>query len=236
MSDIPLTEELDFHQSMNIGIGLDYVSTAPLSVGVVGEPMPFILTGGQDTLFTSTHIQSESDFQKITQFSAGVEARYFVFSASAKVEFMKSVHVHEYSNFVAIHQRTINAPIHLNNPRLSDEARHLLQQRNLSRFHERFGHVFVSTVITGGEYYAVFEFRARNSAEMESVRTSIQGGIDAGLFGAKVTVDSLDAWIRSIATKETRITSWTRAGKGLEEPQTIEEAFARARAMPEIAS
>ncbi|MBD2024983.1 hypothetical protein [Leptolyngbya sp. FACHB-711] len=235
MPGIPLTENYEFHPSMDLGIGLDYVTSAPLSVGVVGEAVPLEVAPGQDSFLTASHIKSETDFNQITKFSAGVEARYFIFSASAKVEFTKSVNIHEYSNFVAIYQRTINAPTRLNNPQLTDEARHLLEQRNLSRFHERFGHVFVSTIITGGEYTAVFEFRARNSAEMESTKTSIRAGADAGVFAANVTLDSFQGWMRSIATNEMRVTSWTRGGNRREEPQTVEQAFQRAREMPIIA-
>lgn len=211
-----------FRPGMFIGQGIDGVS-GELKGACVDHPPPAAVAGGQTVSLSIERIDSSNELRK--QLSLEVEAS-FTGVGGGKLDFKQKSEFSRFFKYVIASVEVDNSQtiLTLNQTRLSDSARALLEAGDLDRFTERCGTAFLFSVNTGGEFLALYRFVTRSNSEEEALETELSGGM--GGFEASAAFKSK---LESLAkTASFDINIFRDGDVGATEPQSPEEIIAYA--------
>jgi hypothetical protein len=191
---------------MRVGFGYDLVSgTASSDPAVRGTVSSIPGAGGQEVV---SHLLRVSDLESLHEaLGVNVDAggSYFGASADVKVGFAKECSISSYSLHVLIGVTVVDAFENFDAPVLVDEAADLIRLNNNTRFHERFGDVFIDGLRKGGEYFAVFEISSIDQATREDIAVKVEAAYNNPLLAAHLDVDVDHSKSTSSAQTEVRI-------------------------------
>jgi len=68
-----------------------------------------------------------------------------------------------------------NSTISLTKYELTDEAKKLVDMNNWFDFYKRYGNSFINQIITGGEFYALYQFKCESAEDKKELELSLSG-------------------------------------------------------------
>lgn len=195
-------------------LGVGYNTYSGETRGIALKPagiceQPF--EGGQDVEFAIREIEQRDSLRQHLGLSAS--ASYSgLFSVDAKASWSNDVIIDQRSLYVLILVRVTNAAMLLDRYELSEPAQAMLagRPRDWQAFYRRYGDAFIHSLVSGGEFYALYEFKTASREDKTKIRASIKGGF--GGFTSKAKFEESLQQIHS--TTEISVTSFVRGGKG----------------------
>lgn len=153
------TRIVPFTDGMKIGLGYNRLTGDRLPTPAVqGLSISSLQgAGGQQVTIDCTTIQDVETLHKSLGISVDAGGSYIGFSGSAKVDYANSCDFSSFSTYVVIRVSVRNATETIDSPTFSPDANELLVNNNPDRFRQRFGDTFISGVLKGGEYFAIYQ-------------------------------------------------------------------------------
>lgn len=220
---IPYADDMDLGRGYNVLAGDALPSTA-----VLGSLTSVIEAGGQRVESEIRRVDSSEQLNRAMGVSVEAGGSYSGFSANAKVEYSESSSINSYSTYLLVKVLVKSKTITLKDPVLTDDAAELIRNNNPTRFRERFGDVFQSGLIRGGELYAVLEISGYDATERESTAVDIEASFNGVIASAtlQTKISASKAASRSQLNVTTRV---FRNGSTSQIPYTVEEILAAAK-------
>lgn len=174
------SETYNFRPEMALGRGIDGTSGALRGTCVEFDDAT-VSAGGQIATFGIQRLTNSEEFRN--ELSLDVSASYSSF-ASGRLEFKQQQEFNRFSEYALATARVENSAESLDQAsiRLTAHDEQLLQDGRADRFIERCGTHFLSTIVTGGEFFALFEFSTETSTELEDIRAKAKANY--GVFEA----------------------------------------------------
>ncbi|SDM69549.1 hypothetical protein SAMN05660642_03070 [Geodermatophilus siccatus] len=145
-------------QTYNLGLEFsDPIAEAP------GQRSQYYL----ETL-TSTH-----DLMRSLNISASASLGVGAFSVSAEFELSKNTEMSSYYTYALVRVQVLNPPLVIRNPRLTQEARQLLEQRGWREFAAAYGWEYITGKVTGGAFYGLIECQTTTVQQQQSIRAQL---------------------------------------------------------------
>ena len=169
---------------LELGTGFDTLRYEPCGRAVeekLKDSAP--VDGGQKTLYKLSIIEDERHFRETLSISASASFKGLMANASARMSLFHSLKIDTYSLYVLASVSVINATVGLRQPGLREDARkewtstRERSQRKL--FVKTFGDVYVNSITSGGELFALFEFSCSSLEEKSDLAISLSGGMGA---------------------------------------------------------
>jgi hypothetical protein len=169
---------------LKLGTGFDTLRYEPCGTAVeekadsVTDPEK-----GQKTLYKLLIIEDERHFRETLSISASASFKGITGNASARMSLFRSVKIDTYSLYVLASVSVLNSTVGLQRPGLIETAREEWtrtrprSQRNL--FVTIFGDVFVTSITSGGELFALFELSCSSFEEKQSLAIQVSGSMGA---------------------------------------------------------
>jgi hypothetical protein len=145
--------------------------------------------GGQQVTSSITTITDVETLHKTLGVSVDAGGSYMGFSASAKTDYLNSCDFSSFSTYAIVQISIKNATETIDSPVFSQDANELLAVNNQERFRERFGDSFISGIIQGGEYFAIYQITGSDQSERESVGVKVSAAFKAPLSPASASLD-----------------------------------------------
>ena len=158
---------------------------------------PPLETQSQSVHLFMKRIDSLEELTQSLNISVEAEGRYGLVSGSARFDYTKSSKMTEYNVYFLIKVTVTNGFQRMRDVTLKDGARALLEHGDFSRFREANGDCFVLGMQTGGELFALLEFKTRSEAEKESVAMGLQLSFNALISSASLSVAISEQMARS---------------------------------------
>lgn len=180
-----------FTKGMKFGLGYDRLSGAVRpSPAVEGPSISSVQGGGgQDVKSSLTKITDVEALHKTLGVSVDAGGSYMGFSASAKTDYLNKCDFSSFSTYVVVQVSVENAIETIDSPVFTPDANQLLVLDNPKRFHERFGDSFISGIVRGGEYFAIYQISGTDQIERESVGVKVSAAFKAPLSPAGASLD-----------------------------------------------
>jgi hypothetical protein len=126
-------------------------------------------------------IESAQTLREAIGVSASAAFSGFGVKASGKAAWARQQTSNDYSVYLLIAVKVSNSTLTLSRFKLNQEALALANAADnpMEGFFLKYGDRFVSEYVTGGEFYALFEFHTHSASHRESVATSVRasGGL-----------------------------------------------------------
>lgn len=137
--------------------------------------------GGQSVTYSMQMIESAQKLREAIGVSVAAAFSGFGVKASGKAAWARQQTTNDYSVYLLVAVKVSNSTLTLSRFRLNAEALALVQSPvdPMAGFFLKYGDRFVSEYITGGEFYALFEFHTHSASHRESMATSVSasGGL-----------------------------------------------------------
>ena len=189
-------QEHSFRAGMELGRGVDTLSGDVRGVCVTRTP-PSDVQGGQRVKLTIERIESKEELRKAMDLNAQASLSGV---GDAKVDYFKSREFNRYSFYLLVSASVRNSQqvMDAGSVALTEEAEILLGAGQIERFRERCGDVFLNGQISGGEYFAIYEFKTSSSNEREKLDSEVKGSY--GVFSASAAFKNSLERISEMAT------------------------------------
>ena len=220
-------QERFFSPGMDIGVGVNLLTGEALVTAVTGTPVPPDASG-QTVESRLVRIDDISSLQKSLGIDVSANGSYMGFSASAKVDYSDSCSFNEHSIYLLISIKVTNALVRIDNPVLTAEANELLAAKNVDRFRERFGDVFVAGLHTGGEYFAVFQITGTDESEKERLAVQVNAAFTTIGAGASVSASINSAKESSHTHLDLKVFTFQNGGSDTTQNQNVDQIMAKA--------
>ena len=200
-----------------IGEGVSANTLERVGTGVVAESEgEDALAGGQTAEFKFRMVTSQSSLEEELKIGVGVDARYGLFSGSARFDFAKSSSVDSKSTYILATCTVKNALRAGANFQPTDAAKQLIDAADKDGFHGAFGTRFVQALRTGGELLVLVritsskvEHQSRIAAKLHAAYQGLAASAD---FKASFDLAKSD----TSSHTEVDITSAQVGGQGLD--------------------
>lgn len=157
--------------------------------------------GGQLKTYSMRSITSARELRESMGVAAAAAFSFLNVGVSTKAEWARSRDVSAHSVYLLIRVTVENVKQTLRRFELGDDARALVAERPFDpkAFHRRCGDRFVSEHLTGGEFFALYEFRTRSSEERNRVKVEVaaaggtwdaSGGFEHAMKNLQVDTES----------------------------------------------
>lgn len=221
-------------------IGQGYNSQTQEKVGT-----PLIVDGaGEDPLADGQRV--DNSFELVTTqeslmtalgIDVSLDARYGLFSGGAKMSFAENDAVNSFSSYLVARCLVQNATRYGQGFSLTPEAKVLLDAQRLADFQTAYGDMFVRSLKTGGEFYAIVRVTSTSSQDQQSVSASLQAEYNGLAASGSFSSAFKDSTERTHG--ETSVTVWISqaGGQGDQASYTGQEAaqvIARMKEFPGI--
>jgi hypothetical protein len=180
-------------------------------------------------------IENSYELAQSLDVSASVSVFHLSFGGSAKARYLSTQQINSFSLYLLVSVQVSNPDMVISRPRLTDEARRLLESRGWDAFEQSYGPEYMSGVSTGGYYYGLIHIQTRSQEEREEtrVRISASGGWGTGSASGNA---SLNQTLREITrNREIRVTVLQSGGSGDPLEMTMDDMITQALAFPGIA-
>lgn len=206
----------------------------PLIVEKSGEDP---LTDGQKVDNSFELVTTQESLMTALGIDVSVDARYGLFSGGAKMSFAENHAVNSFSSYLVARCLVQNATRYGQGFRLTPEAKALLDSQRLADFQTAYGDMFVRSLKTGGEFYAIVRVTSTSSQDQQSVSASLQAEYNGLAASGSFSAAFKDSTERTHG--ETSVTVWTSqaGGQGDQASYTGQEAaqvIARMKEFPGI--
>lgn len=180
-----------FTDGMKIGLGYNRLTGDSLPTPAVqGTSMTSVQDAhGQEVTANCTITEDVENLYKSLGISVDAGGSYMGFSGSAKVNYLNSCDFSSFSTYVIVRVSVKNPTKTIDSPTFSPDADELLVNNNPERFRQRFGDSFISGVLTGGEYFAIYQVTGSDQKEKESMASKINAAFKSPLVSANLNVE-----------------------------------------------
>jgi hypothetical protein len=182
------TRIVPFKDGMKIGLGYNRLTgDRTASPAVQGPTISGVQGGlGQQVTINATTIKDVETLHKSLGINIDAGGSYMGFSGSAKVDYVNECDFSSFSTYVVVRVPVRNAAETIDSPVFSTDANDLLVAENKERFRQRFGDTFISGVLKGGEYFAIYQITGSDQKEKESVSVDVHAAFNAGITSAQM--------------------------------------------------
>jgi len=173
---------------MLFGAGVNRLNGEIKGDAVLRTPVePPLETQSQAVRLFMKRIESLEELTENLGISVEAEGRYGLVSGSARFDYAKSTKMTEYNVYFLIRVVVTNGFQRMRDVTLKEGPKQLLAQNNSKRFREANGDSFVLGMQTGGELFAVLEFKTRSETEKESVAAGLTLSFDSFVNSASLS-------------------------------------------------
>ena len=175
----------------DFGSGVDSSTERLRGVAVVQtEPKVLPNAGGADVIYNIELVDSQRQLQQSMGVSAAASVSYggFMGSASARVDFTENHALDQHSIALMVKVQVSQPPLILRNPQLTSEAK-ALYARSPEQFKARFGDMFVSGVLSGGQLYGMIRISSNSETTKEELKVALSAKGVLGAFSGSASVD-----------------------------------------------
>lgn len=134
------------------------------------------ISSGPDTIFELQKVDNREQLRKHMGVSAS--ASYSgIFSVDAKSKWTSDKITDKRSIHLLASVKVTNEFISLSEYKLLDDAKNFLteHQNDWSAFYKRYGNEFISQLLTGGEFYALYKFEYNSEEDKKKIEASLSG-------------------------------------------------------------
>ena len=195
------------------------------------EPKTVPKADGMTTQYQLKMVESTKHLAKMLNVSAGASISSLFGSASAKMSLINESETQSNSVYALVVVSALNAPSIFDNAQLTRSAQNLLRT-GAKRFREKCGDTFVSSITTGGEYFALIEMHTDSAAEKMDLKTSIEGSM--GAWKAQAQMER--ALRQSSSARQISVSIQQIGGSGVNSAacDSIECIIERSKSFPKI--
>jgi hypothetical protein len=228
---------IEYREGMDFGRGYNRLT---------GETLPnHAVIGNVTSIKTAAGQRMSADCRTITDVetlhkSLGVEVdaggSYIGFSASAKVNYVHQCDFSSFSTYVVVMVSVSDAFESIDDPKFDEQgdAWQLLTTNNTQRFRERFGDCFISGLLKGGEYFAIYQLTSTGEHEKELLAIDVHAAYNGGLASAGLNVHINNATESSRSHLDVQVHVW-RQGAITTADLNVEDIIATAKQFPVLA-
>jgi hypothetical protein len=191
-----------------VGVGLDSLTQETYGTAIEFDP-PVSEQPGQTTSFYLETVTSSRDLAQTLNISAAASLDLGIFSGSAEFSLVRSTDINSFYTYALVRVSVMNPPMIIRNPRLTQQARSMLEQQGWNAFAAAYSWEYIAGIITGGTFYGLIEIQTTNSSEQQQIKTSLSASY--GPFGGNA---ALEVTFREIATRFALNVQVFRAGGG----------------------
>ena len=168
---VPYVEGYDF------GVGADLATGSPMGKVVVGEASGVSDSAGAKTRFEISRMNSTSDLERCLGISVEASGGSGCFSASGRMDYVKSTKIQTSSLFMAITCTVALENLSIDDPALSVAALEIAGRPDA--FASRYGNMFVRGIGRGGVFLATMQFDTASSEESTAISSQLSGSYGA---------------------------------------------------------
>lgn len=212
---------VNFTPGMRFGVGVDTNTE-----GVRGAPIVFDGvtdgSGGQRVASRLRLVESQESLFEALNISVSASARYGMAAGDLKLSFASDHTVNRYSLYLLLTASVRNPARHMQNPRLSEDAR-LAYRHDPDAFYDTYGNGYIDEIYTGGEFLGLFTFETFSERARAELKASLNASIGTFFTGGEVRSSFAMAIeeAKSKANMEIRVVR--SGGSGVDNPTDIEQ-------------
>lgn len=227
------TRTVPFKDGMKIGLGYDRLTGDRTPSPAVQGPSITGVQGalGHQVTIDATTIKDVETLHKSLGINIDAGGSYMGFSGSAKVDYANSCDFSSFSTYVVVRVTVKNPAETIDSPVFSPDANELLIALNKERFRLRFGDTFISGVLKGGEYFAIYQITGSDQKEKESVAVDVHAAFKGGITNAELNTKIKIAEENTVSHLEVRVLVF-RQGAITTADLTLEDIMKTARDFP----
>jgi len=200
-------------EEANLGFGCNTFSGDVRGRALIAEDA-LIDSGiqGSETTFNLHLIKSKHELNEKMEVGASASYSAGLFSASAKSKFVKEQKVNRESTYLLVKVLVTNSKTHFKEYKPSKEFTEFIAKDPIdwNRFLIKYGTGFIFQIVTGGEFYALYEFQTKSIEQKNSIEVQVSGGYAGFSAGAafKQAMDNIHTDV------DITCTLYTNGGKG----------------------
>ena len=140
---------------------------------------------GQAVSFGLKEVQSFESLAESMSVNSAASFSSGIYNGSASASYFKSSNYNGFSSYLLVHVKVVNSDDALNFHYLTPDAKRLYGSgttEEIKSFQQACGDSFISQKTTGGEFYAIVEFRTTSREHKERVSAKLRAG--SGVWGA----------------------------------------------------
>jgi hypothetical protein len=190
---------------------------------------------GQKVDFKMSRIEDVETLYEELGISIESSGRYGLFSASAKFNFAQSSNFNSYSVFYLLSVKVENAVKHIKKYELNPTVAQWLTDGKTEKFLRGFGDSYISGMITGGEFFAVYEFVCTDESSKTQIGAQLEAEYGSAMFTGVEVSAKFNSTVSSASKKsQLKLTTYQSGGVGQRVVTNPEEMIARAKEFPNI--
>jgi hypothetical protein len=226
---------IPYNETLDLGKGIN--SLTGLAKGKIFTSFDFTETTaaqGQAVDFKMDQIESTEQLYSSLGISIEAEGRYGLFSASGKFQLAQESNFNSHSIFLLLKVRVKNAVKRIQNYKIDPNIIEILKEGKTDRFQRGFGDSFIEGIITGGEFFALYELICTDENSKQEMSAELN--VSYGAFGAGFDLSAkFNQTVQSASSKKNlKIITYQTGGKGLQLVTNPDEIVARAKAFPDL--
>jgi len=220
-------------------LGKGFNSVKGKALGTIFQPgfghSDTIGAHGQEVHFKMTRIEEVEQLYNELGISVDVAGRYGLFAASAKFQFAQNSNFNSYSVFYLLSVKVRNAVKHIKNHKILPEIAQLLTDGKEEKFRRGFGDSFIEGIVTGGEFFAIYEFICTDESSKTQIGSQLEAEYGSALFTGVEVSAKFNSVVSSASRKsQLKLTMYQAGGTGQQVVTAPEEMIARAKEFPAI--
>lgn len=178
----------DNRYPIDLGIGFDQLRNMPAGRALADiRPEPRANMGARTT-FQMRLVTSSSELRSTLALSVGASASSIKGGASGRAELYRETTLSRYSNFVMVMATVVFEAQGIFTYDFADDTVRRLYLEDPQGFYEKYGTEFISSIITGGEFIALYELYAETKTEYEAQKASLSGKV--GMWSSSAEAQS----------------------------------------------
>lgn len=190
---------------------------------------------GQSVFFNLQKVESTEHLNEMLGISVETSGRLGLFSAAGKFKFSKESNYNSNSLFILLSVVVQNAAKHIGTHyTLNEQVMQVLKDGKSDRFKRGFGDSFIEGVVTGGEFYVLYEFYTMDKNSKSLIDTQMSGSYGAVLADFEADVEVKSEIQKAYSEKNLKITSYCTGGKGIEVQHTPEGIMKIVKDFPKL--
>jgi len=220
---------ISYLPGMDYGVGYDELKVERRGDAVTRTaPEPVTGAAGQTVDFYLDRIESLEDLETALGLALQGSAGFGLFTTSAKSRFAENARFNSYALFLLVRVNVTNEFRQMRDVTLKQPALDLLTAGRAARFREQYGDVYVSGILTGGEYFAVLEVHTESVEEMKAVAREVESSVGVGGAGFSASAQ-FSASLRAVTEgRQVKVSSFQAGGADTRVATTADEIIDKA--------
>ena len=174
--NLPGTRVGAARSEVQLGIGYNSFTGETRGFAVEDTNVRSEVLRGQEVLYSIREVENREQLRQHLGVSAS--ASYSgIFSVSAKAEWSHDTTIDNHYFYLLISVRVKNGAAMLKKYELTKGAKDLLIKSpyNWKAFYAKYGDMFVHSIVSGGEFHALYEFQTHSREDKDNLKTSAKG-------------------------------------------------------------